>query len=240
MNLVVPAGHAASVASKAYAAETKSDLEKAFLEIADPQLSDHKRYRHAVEQLREIAFTSDDLHGLLLQHRNRAWVAGHFVSAAYNAGDEYVVKYDLDLPISHLGYSLHGNRLLVNCGRTGNFLGLGSCGVVLNLGNTGDYFGTHSAGMIINAGRCGRWVLTSSEGGVAIALRPPEHYCKRARDSRMLPHFAITDDLQNYLEALANACKNPAEEIVAKYGKIPADTIRKDIEKILRNERGTP
>lgn len=229
MTALQPAGHTRAIANKAYAAAPTSDLENAFLEW---MRTPYGGYDDAIELLDGKPFSADDLHFLVLRHRDiRPVDSGTFVSAGYTTCPERVIRYDLDIPLVALGDELPADKLLINTGTTGDSFGESSFGTILNCGTTGDDMGRFAEGIVINAGTAGTRFGASWRGSISLALHEPMEY--RHSRATLLQADNIQNGLRQYLETLTETCKGPIGQIYHTYGPIPATTIRQDIEKIL-------
>lgn len=236
MSTILPAGHAHTITNKAYATEPMSDLEKAFLEFR-ARTSKIKSYNvHTMGfslvggLLHNIEISICELHSLALKHEGYpAKLDGVFVSMGYARCPETIILSDFQTPLNFLGLRLPHNKLLVNKGIAGNWLGAHAHGVVVNCGEAQDFAGYISDGVIVNGKYAGRGFGTCGTGGVAISLREPAGYWSPSIGGRTICHDRLSEGMREYLEELVSACNGSPEYIRKRYGDDPAHRIKKDI-----------
>ena len=145
------AGHAAREESRHVAQGTIDELVKK----AEQWFDDGKWYGRAVEMTRGIETTAHTagilaLHPTLTQHR-LYWTLGFFISALWNHRcPEKIITYNHNTPnVKYIGFHLPQNKILINKGNTGDWIGHGATGIIINQGNTGDWVGEEATGTII-------------------------------------------------------------------------------------------
>jgi hypothetical protein len=107
---------------------------------------------------------------IALQGDNNVRHAGSWLSAAYNCSSDKLVVYELQLPEDKipcgLGFRLNKDKVLVNSGNAGNYMGNYASGVVINNGNAGNLMGEYASGVVINNGNAGNLMGEYASGVV--------------------------------------------------------------------------
>lgn len=217
MKNVTPAGHNATVASKAYAAEPASDLEKAFrdfCELVNKRHLPNPQLHEIAENILPEKISIPETHALFMEPMNPT-LAGIFLSAIYSRSPQKVVEYDIESPLNLVGYRLPKDKLLINRGTTGNMFGYRAHGVVVSC---------------TTRRKCAGGFLSGSETGIVVESGK-EVACLLGRLS--FP----PENLRTYLEELVDICAGSVDGIYERYGKIPARTIRTDVRKMLGAKR---
>lgn len=214
MSPITSAGHTRAITSNAYAAGTPSELERAFDEWRREYADLGDSHTSAKNRLENISFNMEELHDVLLKNASsmhHSQCEG-FVAAAYNACQENVLVYDLDVPLDFLGGYLPRDKLFINCGTVGNWSGYGCSGIIVNAGVAGSFFGNIRS------------------GGIGISLHPPESYESFLSHGGMLvAHNEITGPLRAYLEELVSLCKESPKTLHSRHGPEILSAIRANI-----------
>lgn len=238
MNSITPAGHQASITATAHTAVPKSELERTFEEWreADTRPSIWKKYQLADAMIQERLngeVEVKDLHvSLLLQQGPLGFWDGIFLSAGYNSCKESVIIYDLDVPVNFIGHQIAADKLLVNRGTTGNWMGYRARGTIVNMGNTGNLCGRETTGSLVNAGTTGvGFGEDLGKGGIAISFAGA-FKCQYV-GHHLVKESEIPPEMGPYIDDIVTLCKGSADGILEVYGKKPSLTIRKDLKRIL-------
>lgn len=231
MSSITPAGYTHTIASKAYAAAPTSDLERAFDEWE--QRCRHKLVRDAYpiayNVLQNMRPRVTDLHAFMLEHAS-VKKAGHFLSAGYNLSEERIIYHDLDLSISNVGVALHQDKLLINTGKVGSFLGWRATGTIINLGSAGAHAGVKNLGAFVNAGIIGGDSGFPDRYGIAVSTTNPQKVAFHGKNGWLHRENALSEGLSEYVERLAETCRGTPEDILSRYGSDPSVQIMDDLE----------
>jgi len=246
-----PAGFEQPEGSRQNYTKPSPELQEAFYRWIDELLSyedfvlteQEKRAQELLRPLEEIPYREANalLTGFKPKIRSER-KAGLFISACYTHSPEDAIVFDLDAPeIDFIGYGFGKNRVLINKGKTGDWFAQQSSGTIINNGAVWHSSWQSSSGIFINNGLTG-WGFGSgslgySNSGILIDLKNTKALC--------LPNYTTykecdrIPEIKEYLEELGEITKSIKDEESAKkflerYGKKPEETIRCDIDYILK------
>lgn len=162
-----PAGHEASNAKRKYASPDKK-LELAFEKFLKKtyRVNPDKYGEFAKELLKNVQASVDEAHALVVKYQEHPDIrdAGNFISAIYNKAPEKTIVYEFDIPIDFLAHKLAKDKIFVNKGYGGFYVGGASRGIIVNQNLTCGTFGFEAQGPVINYGKSGNNVGTGSSG----------------------------------------------------------------------------
>jgi len=156
-----PAGHDAGHPRRKYS-KSSSKLARAFEKWLNSHQNDDERLPHPVytsaeELLNSIDANIDEAHSLVIKNQDNPGIAnaGFFLSCIYNKSNEKQIVYDLNVPLSGIGYKLPENKSLINKTHGSHNLGHQAAGVIVNYGNyerENSCFAFNSSGIFVNYG----------------------------------------------------------------------------------------
>lgn len=222
-------------------------------------------YNRAKELIQGKKLSVADAHKLVTDHQDHPMIheAGLFLSAVHNSADEMDIVFDLNLnmPLSHMGYKLDGNKRFVNYCESKEWLCNRASGPVINYGNTTGDMGYCASDLVVNFGKTDACIGRGAQGpvmdfgggsywvkpilGLTIALKDPKSLfgidrffgrpVLKEEECKELPE--LTDYLENIRKKLELGKDNPSAAFATldELGSEPGKKVQSDIYQILKD-----
>jgi len=232
-----------------------SALRNAFEKFLEMQPNDYKIARYLTRKLR---IELPEAHFLLQDcpKRTKAGESTHpgiFLSAIYNRHPEKYIVFDFNAenPPLKLGFKLSRDRVLINRGTVGSFLGLKADGLIINCGEARGLVGFDSKATVINYGSAGMGFGNENEGlsincgkadsiykvtGTVLAVKNPDNYSDTVSKGKTLleEQCAKMPELIEFLNTFKEKLDKDHIAALNELGKNPKKTIEDKIKEILK------